>query len=38
MSEYPDLSPIPVVPGYEVSGRIDVLSALVSTRAGSGET
>jgi NADPH:quinone reductase-like Zn-dependent oxidoreductase len=28
---YPDLPPIPVVPGYEVSGRIDAAGADVDT-------
>jgi NADPH:quinone reductase-like Zn-dependent oxidoreductase len=31
MGVYPDLPPIPVVPGYEVSGRIDVVGAGVDT-------
>jgi NADPH:quinone reductase-like Zn-dependent oxidoreductase len=29
---YPDLPPIPVVPGYEVSGRIDAVGAGIDTR------
>ena len=29
---YPDLPPIPVVPGYEVGGRIDALGAGVDAR------
>jgi len=28
---YPDLPPIPVVPGYEVSGRVDAVGASVDT-------
>jgi synaptic vesicle membrane protein VAT-1 len=28
---YPDLQPIPVVPGYEVSGRVDAVGASVDT-------
>src|SRR6201998_2123110 len=27
MGLYPDLPPIPVVPGYEVSGRVDAVGA-----------
>src|SRR5246500_4607654 len=29
MGIYPDLPPIPVVPGYEVSGRIDAVRSVV---------
>jgi NADPH:quinone reductase-like Zn-dependent oxidoreductase len=30
---YPDLPPIPVVPGYEVSGRVDAAGSRVDAHA-----